>query len=108
MSSEKIVVLITINSRDGAVKIAKALLEENLIACANIISQVRSLYKWKGEVCDDPEFLMICKSQRHLFDRLAQKVKSLHSYEVPEIIAMPLVEGWSPYLKWIEEETASD
>ena len=103
--NEKIVVLITIDSEDEAVKIAKALLEENLIACANIIGKIRSLYKWKGEVCDDPEVLIICKSQRHLFSRLSEKVKALHSYDVPEIIAMPLVEGWAPYLQWIEEET---
>ena len=103
--NEKIVVLITIDSEDEAVKIAKVLLEADLIACANIIGKIRSLYKWKGEVCDDPEVLIICKSQRQLFSRLSEKVKSLHSYEVPEIIAMPLVEGWAPYLKWIEEET---
>ncbi len=102
---EKIVVMITAGSEEEAVKIAKALIEERLVACANLIGRIRSLYKWKGDVCDDKEVLMICKSQRHLFSRLAERVKSLHSYEVPEIIAMPVAEGWGPYLQWVEQET---
>ncbi len=105
---EKIVVMITAGSEEEAIKIAKALIEERLVACANLLGQIRSLYKWKGDVCDDQEVLMICKSQRHLFSMLAERVKSLHSYEVPEIIAMPVVEGWGPYLQWVEQETLPD
>ena len=105
---EKIVVMITTGSEEEAVKISKALIEERLIACANLIGQVRSLYKWKGVVCDDREVLMICKSQKHLFSQIAARVKSLHSYEVPEIVALPVTEGWMPYLKWVEEETCPE
>lgn len=102
---EKILVMITFGSEEESVTIARALLEDRLIACANLIGGVRSLYHWKGQVCDDPEFLLYCKSQRHLFPRIAEKVKSLHSYEVPEIVALPLIEGWEPYFQWIDEET---
>ena len=102
---EKIVVMITVGSEEEAVKIAKALLEERLIACANVLGRIRSLYHWKDQICDDREILMLCKTQGHLFSRLSEKVNSLHSYEVPEIVALPFTAGWEPYLQWIEEET---
>ncbi len=102
---EKILVMITAGSEEEGAKIAKALLEARLIACANLIGGVRSLYRWEGKVCDDPEILLLCKTVRHHFSRLSEKVKSIHSYDVPEIIALPLVEGWNPYLEWVEQET---
>ncbi len=105
---EKILVLITAGSEEEAEKIAKGLLDERLVACVNLIGGIRSLYRWKGEVCDDRETLLMCKTERRLFARLSKKVKSIHSYEVPEIIALSLVEGWLPYLSWIEQETAPD
>ncbi len=105
---EKILVMITTGSEEEGARIAEALLEERLIACANLIGGIRSLYRWKGKVCDDRETLMLCKTERNLFPRLSQRVKSLHSYEVPEIIGFPLVEGWQPYLEWIEQETTPD
>lgn len=105
---DKILVMITTGSEEQAEKIARTLLEERLIACANLIGGIRSLYRWKGQVCDDREILLLCKTERQLFSRLSKKVKSIHSYEVPEIIALPLVEGWQPYLQWIAQETASE
>jgi periplasmic divalent cation tolerance protein len=105
---EKILVMITTGSEEEAARIAKGLLGERLIACANLIGGIRSLYRWQGKVCDDSEILMLCKTERRLFSRLSEKVKSIHSYEVPEIIALPLVEGWPPYLDWVEQETTSD
>ena len=102
---EKIVIMITTGSEEEAVQIARGLLEERLIACANIIGQIRSLYHWKNEICDDKEVLLFCKSRRNLFSPIADKVKTLHSYEVPEIIALPLIEGYPPYFQWLEEET---
>ena len=104
---EKILVMITTGSEEEGVKIAETLLEERLIACANLIGGIRSLYRWKGQVCDDREILLLCKTERQLFSRLSNKVKSIHSYEVPEIIALPVIEGWQPYLEWIEQETGS-
>lgn len=102
---EKILVMVTVGSEEEAVNIARSLLEDRLIACANLIDRIRSIYHWEGRICDDPEILLLCKTQRHLFPRLADKVKSIHSYDVPEIVALPLVEGWAPYFQWIEEET---
>ena len=105
---EKIVVMITTGSEEEAARIAEALLEERLIACANLIGGIRSLYRWKGKICDDRETLMLCKTERKLFLRLSERVKSIHSYEVPEVIGLPLVEGWQPYLEWVEQETTPD
>ena len=105
---EEILVMITTGSEEEGVRIAEALLEERLIACANLIGGIRSLYRWQGKVCDDSEILMLCKTVRRLFSRLSEKVKSIHSYEVPEIIALPLAEGWPPYLEWVEQETTPD
>lgn len=105
---EKILVMITTGSEEEAVRIAQGLLEERLIACANLVGGIRSLYRWQGKICDDRETLMLCKTERRLFSRLSEKVKSIHSYEVPEIISLPLVEGWPPYLAWVEQETIPD
>jgi len=102
---EKILIMITAGSEEEAVRIAKGLLEERLIACANLVQPIRSLYRWKDEVCDDPEVLLLCKSRRHLFNQISEKVTSLHSYEVPEVVALPLVAGHPPYLQWIVDET---
>ena len=102
---QKILVMITAGSDEEAVTIAKALLEERLIACANLVGRIRSLYHWKGDLCDDTETLLFCKSRRALFPQLSERVKSLHSYEVPEIVGLPLVEGWPAYLDWVDEET---
>jgi len=105
---DKILVMITAGSEEEGARIAEALLEERLIACANLVGGIRSLYRWKGQVCDDREILLLCKTQRQLFPRLSGKVKSIHSYEVPEIIALPLIEGWQPYLDWVEQETTPE
>jgi periplasmic divalent cation tolerance protein len=102
---EKILVMITAGSEEEGARIAKALLDERLIACANLVSGVRSLYRWEGRTCDDREILMLCKTRGELFPRLSEKVKSIHSYEVPEIIAFPLVQGWQSYFDWVEQET---
>ena len=103
--SKKILVLITTKSEEEALRISRALLEARLVACANLVGQVRSLYRWQGEICDDQEVLLLCKTQEPLFDRLSEMVKSLHSYEVPEIVACGLDKGWAPYFLWIDSET---
>jgi len=102
---EAIVVLVTCSSEEEAVKIANSLVEERLAACANIISPVRSIYRWEGKVWDEREWMLIMKTQKKKFKDLEKKVKSLHSYSVPEIIALPIVEGSVPYLKWLQEMT---
>ncbi len=103
--SEYIVVYITVSGEEEAAGLARALVESKLAACANIISSVRSIYSWQGNVEDDKELLMIIKTQRHLFDRLAAKVREIHSYDVPEIIALPIIAGSPDYLKWLHEST---
>lgn len=103
IQSEPIVILITAPGEEEAAGLARALVEAKLAACVNMVSNVRSIYSWKGSIEDDREQLMIVKTQRHLFDRLAAKVREIHSYDVPEIIALPIVEGSPDYLKWLQE-----
>jgi periplasmic divalent cation tolerance protein len=103
--SEAIVVLVTCGSEEEAAKIANSLVEEGLAACVNIISPVRSFYRWEGKIWDEKEWMLIIKTQKKRFEGLEKKVKSLHSYSIPEIIALPVVEGFAPYLKWLEEMT---
>ena len=89
-------------SEQEAASIGRALVEEGLAACANIIPQIRSIYRWKGEVQDEGEALIIIKSREDLFERIRSRVKELHSYEVPEITAIKLDKGDQAYLQWIE------
>jgi periplasmic divalent cation tolerance protein len=102
---EEIVVFITASDEDEAAKIAKALVEARLAGCANIIKDIRSIYSWQGKIEDEKEALMIVKTQKTLFDSLTKKVKELHSYSVPEIIALPIIQGSEDYLKWLKEVT---
>lgn len=102
---ENIVVLITASNEDDAARIAKTLVESRLAGCVNIVRGIRSIYSWQGKIEDDAEVLMVVKTQRKLFDDLSKKVKELHSYTVPEIIALPIVEGSDDYLNWLKEVT---
>lgn len=100
-----IVVFITAPNEDEAAKISKALVEARLAGCVNIIKNIRSIYSWQGKIEDEREVLMIVKTQKPLFDSLMKKVKELHSYKVPEIIALPIVDGSVEYLMWLREVT---
>jgi len=102
---EHIVVFITASSEDEAAKISRALVEARLAGCVNIIKGVRSIYHWQGKIEDESEVLMMVKTQRHLFPSLSRKVKELHTYTVPEILALPIVEGSAEYLNWLKEVT---
>lgn len=102
---EEIVVFITASDDDEAAKIARMLVESRLAGCINIVKDIRSIYSWQGKIEDEKEVLMIVKTQKTLFDSLMKKVKELHSYTVPEIIAIPIVEGSEDYLKWLKEVT---
>ncbi|MDP2972827.1 MAG: divalent-cation tolerance protein CutA [Deltaproteobacteria bacterium] len=104
--SEPIVVLITCGSEEEALNISRALVEEQLAACVNLISPIRSIYRWEEKIWDEKEWLLIIKTQRIRFDELEKKVKSFHSYSVPEIIALPIIAGSSSYLDWLAEMTA--
>lgn len=102
---ENIVVFITASGEDEAANIARALVEGRLAACVNIAINIRSIYSWQGKIEDESEVLMIVKTQKKLFHSLSQKVREMHSYTVPEIIALPIVEGSEDYLKWLKEVT---
>lgn len=100
-----LVVLITTGSTEEAQRIAHALVEERLAACVNIVAPIQSIYRWRGEIQTDNEALLIVKTQAQALERLAKRVKQLHSYEVPEIIALPILAGAEDYLHWIDEQT---
>lgn len=98
-----IVIFITTKNKREANKIAKKLVAEKLIACANIVDGIQSKYWWQGKVCNDTEALMVIKSKKSLLTKITKVVKSCHSYSVPEIIALPIVGGNKDYLKWIDQ-----
>jgi len=100
-----LVIFVTAANKKEAEKIASALIKEKLAACVNIIENVNSLFWWQGKVDNAKEALLVIKSRNTLMSKLIKKVKSLHSYEVPEIIALPIVSGDKKYLKWINEST---
>ena len=100
------IVFVTCGSEEEALNISRALVEEQLAACVNLISPVRSIYRWEGKIWDEKEWLLIIKTQGKRFDELEKKVKSLHSYSVPEIIALPIIAGSYSYLDWLTEMTA--
>ncbi len=102
VASKYIIILITAPIQDASA-IAKHLIERHVAACVNIIPEVRSIYYWKNEICDDKEALLIVKTESILFERLKEEVRFIHSYEVPEIIALPIAEGYKPYLNWISQ-----
>jgi len=103
MSARYILVLVTTKDNLEAEKIAQELLKEKLIACANIIDHVTSHFHWSGKIDKSEECLMVIKSRIELFSELAERVKALHSYKVPEILALPIVIGSDDYLAWIDE-----
>ena len=85
--------------------LARALLDARLVACVNVTG-VQSFYRWEGAVQNDAELLFIAKTEHRLLDPLIERIRELHSYETPEIIALPIVGGSAPYLDWVREETA--
>lgn len=99
--SSYVVVFMTASDKKEALKIVRRLLNERLIACANIVGPVSSLFWWEGKIDEASEFLVIVKSRKDLFKRLSERVKETHSYEVPEILELPITEGLSSYLEWM-------
>jgi periplasmic divalent cation tolerance protein len=99
----EIVIFITAPKEREAEKIARTLVEARLAGCVNIMKNIRSIYSWKGRVEDEKEVLLIVKTKKNLFRSLEKKVKELHSYSVPEIIAVPIMKGSRDYLRWLKE-----
>ena len=96
-----IIVTVTTTNKQEAENIAQHLLKEHLIACANIIGPVSSIFHWTGKIEKAEEYLIVMKSREDLFEKLAETVKALHSYKVPEILALPIVDGSRAYLDWL-------
>jgi periplasmic divalent cation tolerance protein len=100
---EACVVYCTAASAEEAERIAEALVGERLAACCTLLPGVTSIYRWKGDVQREKECLLLIKSDRRLFERLEQRIRELHSYEVPEIIAVPVTAGSESYLAWMRD-----
>lgn len=101
----EIVVLVTVGSKEEATSIAKVLVEQRLVACVNILPGVQSIFRWEGKVVEEGEFLLVAKTVSTAFEQVATAVKSLHSYSVPEVIALPIQQGLSEYLTWVRDVT---
>ena len=101
MNNNYIVILVTAKDKQEAEKITQTLLKENLIACANIVNPVTSFFHWSGKIDKAEECLIVMKSRSDLFTQVVELVRGLHSYEVPEILALPIVEGSAAYLDWM-------
>lgn len=101
MDTNYIIVLVTTANKLEAEKISQALLKEKIIACANIINPVTSFFNWQGKVDKCEECLVIMKSRKDLFTELTERVKDIHSYEVPEVLTLPIIDGSAAYLAWL-------
>jgi periplasmic divalent cation tolerance protein len=98
-------VLVTTGSEIEAVSIARSLVEERLAACVNIIGPMRSIYRWRDGVSDDPEYLLVIKSRATMYMKIETRVRELHSYDVPEVIALTIDRGSPPYIQWLLDST---
>jgi len=103
MTQNEFVVILSTSPCDEAERIAKVLLEERLVACINT-TEVRSLFNWEGELCDEKESLVVIKTKRAMVERIINRIKEIHLYEIPEIIVLPIIGGYDAYLSWIGEE----
>lgn len=104
MTNEYIQVFTTSSTKDDAQRIARSLIEKRVAACVQVVGPITSTYWWKGAIETSDEWLCIIKSQRTLYGKIEQAIREVHSYETPEIIAMPIVAGSDDYLAWLRRE----
>ena len=102
----EILVFCTVDSVELGEQIADALVEAHEAACVNIISGVRSIYRWEGKLCRDAELLLVIKSVAEKFEAVRDRIRRMHTYQVPEVIAVPVTAGDADYLKWLRESVA--
>jgi len=102
MPMSDIVVLVTASSQEGA-RLARVLVEERLAACVNLVPSIASTYWWEGKIEEATEYLLIVKTRQDRLDRLIARVRELHTYTVPEVIALPIIGGNPAYLQWMTE-----
>jgi periplasmic divalent cation tolerance protein len=98
---DAIVVLMTAGSREEAARLAEMLVGARLAACVQIMPEMESIYHWEGQIRREPEFLLLAKTTQARFEELEREVRALHSYETPEIIALPVAAAYAPYLSWL-------
>ena len=99
-------IYVTASSRDEAVKIGRQVVEKRLAACANVLAGTASIYWWEGAVTENEEVSLILKTRTDLVDRLVERVKEIHSYDCPGVVALPITGGNPAFLDWIDAETA--
>lgn len=102
MNQDNFIIVFCTASPDESGRIAKTLIEDGLAACVNV-SSVRSYYRWEDELCEDIEDLLIIKTEKSMMDRIVERIKEIHSYDLPEIIAIPIIAGYDKYLEWVAE-----
>jgi periplasmic divalent cation tolerance protein len=105
MTSEPILVITNLPSRDAALKLAHKLIEARLAACVNVMAECTSVYRWKGKIETAPEVPLFIKTLKAHFPQLEQMVRQYHPYELPELIAVPISDGLKAYLDWLASET---
>lgn len=105
--TDKIVVLSACSSQDEARRIAGLLVERRLAACVNLVGGMRSVYRWQGAIEEAEEWLLVIKTRRSLFDALRTAIEQAHSYQVPEVVALPMTDGSAAYLEWLDKETGA-
>jgi periplasmic divalent cation tolerance protein len=105
--TDKIVVLTTCHSEQQAKTMARHLVEQRVSACVNILPRARSIYRWKDKIEDSAEWLLVIKSRRDLFAALRAEIEKLHTYEVPEILALQVIDGSEAYMGWLDGQLAA-
>jgi periplasmic divalent cation tolerance protein len=106
--TDKIVVLSTCGSRDEARRIARRLVERRVAACVSVAPGVESVYRWQGDVENSEEWLLVIKSTREAWEALVAELRAGHSYQVPEVLALPVFDGFPPYLEWIAQQVSKE
>jgi periplasmic divalent cation tolerance protein len=99
-------VLTTLPNADAAAELAKTVVRERLAACANLFPALRSIYKWQSKVQDENEVLVLLKTRQEHYERLKARILELHPYEIPEVLGIPVEQGYAPYLEWLAKETS--
>ena len=102
--TEKILVLSNCGSEEEARRVARALVEARVAACVSIVPGIQSVYHWQGAIQEDSEWMLVIKSTRPMFDSLAAELRKIHSYQVPEVLAIPVIAGDQNYLDWMDRE----
>jgi periplasmic divalent cation tolerance protein len=104
--TEKMIVFSTCGSEEEAVRIAKRLVEGRVAACVNLIPRIRSIYRWEGKIEDAGEWMLVIKTSHERFEALRTVLEAAHSYELPEVLALPVLDGSPGYLAWLDSELA--